>query len=171
MAAGDLQERAQAVVDELVSSGAETGLQVAVVRNGQLVADAVGGTADPGTGRPVAPDTLFFATSTAKGVASTVAHVLAECGVLDYDLRLAEVWPEFAGHGKGRVTLRHVLCHTAGVPGLPLDTTAADLCDWDRMCTLLAEARPWWEPGTRYPARTTPTGTTYSPRTSRPRAR
>lgn len=47
------------------------------------------------------------------------------------------------------MTLRHVLTHTAGVPGLPRGTSAADLCDRDRMCALIAEAQPWWEPGTR----------------------
>jgi CubicO group peptidase (beta-lactamase class C family) len=65
-------------------------------------------------------------------------------------MRVAEVWPEFAAHGKDRVTLRHVLMHTAGVPGLPPRTSAADLCDWDRMCTVVADATPWWEPGTRF---------------------
>jgi len=36
------------------------------------------------------------------------------------------------------------------VPGLPADTTAEDLCDWDHMCAVLAGAEPWWEPGTRF---------------------
>jgi CubicO group peptidase (beta-lactamase class C family) len=148
--AGDLQRCVEAVAGELISSGAETGLQVAVARNGRLVADVAAGLADPATGRPVTPGTLFYAASAAKGVASTVAHVLAERGLVSYDLRLAEVWPEFAARGKDRVTLRHVLCHTAGVPGLPLDTTVADLCDWDHMCTVLADAEPWWEPGSRF---------------------
>ena len=150
MVAGDLQRRVQVAVDELVDSGEETGLQVAVIHHGRLVADVTAGVADPRTLRPVTPGTLFYAASTAKGAASTVAHVLAERGVLRYDLRLAEVWPEFAAHGKDQVTLRHVLGHTAGVPGLPPGTTIADLCDWDHMCTVLASAQAWWEPGTRF---------------------
>jgi CubicO group peptidase (beta-lactamase class C family) len=83
-------------------------------------------------------------------VASAVAHVLVERGELAYDLRAAEVWPEFGAHGKGRVTLRHVLLHTAGVPAPPYDTTVEQLCDWDHMCAVLAEAEPWWEPGSRF---------------------
>lgn len=137
-------------MDELVAAGAEVGLQVAVIKDGQVVVDAVSGVADPRTGVPVTRDTLFWAASTAKGVASSVAHVLVEGGELDYDLRAAEVWPEFAAHGKDKVTLRHVLLHTAGVPGLPPDTTVEDLCDWDHTCAVLADAEPWWEPGTRF---------------------
>jgi CubicO group peptidase (beta-lactamase class C family) len=47
------------------------------------------------------------------------------------------------------VTIRQVLNHTAGVPGVPLDTTIEDLCDWDRMCAAAADAELWWEPGTK----------------------
>jgi CubicO group peptidase (beta-lactamase class C family) len=83
-------------------------------------------------------------------VAASVAHVLVERGDLTDDMRVAEVWPEFGAHGKDAVTLRHVLLHTAGVPGLPPDTSVADLCDWDRMCAVIADAQPWWEPGTRF---------------------
>jgi CubicO group peptidase (beta-lactamase class C family) len=118
-AAGDLRDSLADTARAMVESGAETGLQIAVLHRGQLVADVAVGVADPATGRPVTPGTLFFASSAAKGIAATVAHVLAERGMVEYDLRLAEVWPEFAAHGKDRVTLRHVLRHTAGVPGLP----------------------------------------------------
>ena len=121
--------RIEATVRQVVASGAETGVQVSVIKNGRVIVDAVGGAADPATGAAVSGETLFYAASTAKGVASSVAHVLAERGELGYDLRAADVWPEFAAHGKDAVTLRHVLLHTAGVPGLPADTTVADLCD------------------------------------------
>lgn len=146
----DLQTALQAAAGELVATGTETGLQIAVRRDGRLVADVVAGLADPRGGIPVGPGTLFFAASAVKGVAAALAHVLAERGEVGYDLRVAEVWPEFAAHGKERTTLRHILMHTAGLPGLPPETAISDLCDWDRMCARLAAAEPWWEPGTKF---------------------
>jgi len=103
------------------ADGDEVGLQAVVMKDGALVADAQSGVADPVTGAPVSAGTLFFAGSTAKGVLSSLVHALVAAGRLDYDLHLAEVWPEFAAHGKGNVTVRHVLMHQAGVPGLPPD--------------------------------------------------
>ena len=58
---GKLQRRVQARIDELVASGDEIGLQVAVTVEGRMVAVAV--VADQRTGEPVTPSTLFFATS------------------------------------------------------------------------------------------------------------
>jgi CubicO group peptidase (beta-lactamase class C family) len=139
-----------ALLDELVGSGAEVGLQVAVIQGGRTLVEAARGVADPRTAAPVGPGTLFWAGSTAKGVATSLAHVLVERGELGYDVPVVEVWPEFGAHGKEAVTLRHVLLHTAGVPGLAPETTATDLCDWDRMCAVIADAEPWWEPGTRF---------------------
>ncbi|UBU14863.1 serine hydrolase domain-containing protein [Nonomuraea gerenzanensis] len=144
----EVRQRLQEAADELVRSGAERGLQIAVYRHGEQVADVVAGLADPGTGRPVTSGTPFHAFSAGKGLTATLVHVLAERGALDYDLRIADVWPEFGAHGKGEATLRHAMTHAAGVPGLPPDLTPADLCDWQRMCALIAGARPWWEPGT-----------------------
>jgi CubicO group peptidase (beta-lactamase class C family) len=138
----DVQQQAQTTIDRMVASGTEVDIQVAVVEHGRVVVDAVGGRADAGT--------LFFAASAAKGVAAALAHVLVERGELGYDMRVAEVWPEFGAHGKERTTLRHVLMHTAGVPAPPYGTTVEDLCDWDHMCRALADSVPWWEPGTRF---------------------
>jgi CubicO group peptidase (beta-lactamase class C family) len=145
----DLQKQVQVLIDGLVESGSENGVQVAVYRHGQLVVDAVAGVADPETGRPVTSDTLFYSASTGKGAASTVAHVLVERGVFGYDTPVVEVWPEFGAHGKDSATVRHVLTHSVGVPAVSKDTTVEQLCDWDRMCQMIAAARPWWSPGER----------------------
>ena len=145
----DIQQRVQEAIDGLVQSGAERGLQVAVYRHGELVVDAVAGVADPATGRPVTSDTPFFSYSIGKGVASTVVHVLAERGMLDYDTRIVELWPEFGAHGKETATVRHALSQSVGVPGLPPGLTVDDLCDWDKMCAIVADAEPWWMPGTK----------------------
>ena len=145
----DVQQRVQEAIDRLVESGAERGLQVAVYRHGQQVVDAVAGVADPATGRPVTSDTLFFSFSIGKGVAATVVHVLAERGVLGYDTPIVELWPEFGVHGKETATVRHALSQSVGAPGLPAGLTVEDLTDWDKMCAIVADAEPWWEPGTR----------------------
>jgi CubicO group peptidase (beta-lactamase class C family) len=145
----DVQEQVQRLLDERVASGAEDGVQAAVYRRGELVVDAVAGAADPATGRPVAPETLFYAASTGKGVTATVVHVLAEQGVLDYDTPIAELWPEFGAHGKERATVRDALTHSAGVPGLPADMTFERYRDWAGMCALIADSTPWWTPGER----------------------
>jgi CubicO group peptidase (beta-lactamase class C family) len=145
----DVQQRVQEAIERLVESGAERGLQVAVYRHGEQVVDAVAGVADPTTGRPVTSDTPFFSYSIGKGVASTVVHVLAERGALDYDMRIVELWPEFGAHGKEIATVRHALSQSLGVPGLPPEVTVEDLCDWEKMCAIIAAAEPWWKPGTR----------------------
>jgi CubicO group peptidase (beta-lactamase class C family) len=97
----------------------------------------------------VTPDTPFYNFSVGKGAASTIVHVLAERGLFGYDTPVVELWPEFGAHGKQSVTVRHVLNHTAGVPGIPLDTTIEDLCAWDKMCAAIADEELWWEPGTK----------------------
>ncbi len=145
----DIQHQVQDAIDELVESGAERGLQVAVYRHGEPVVDAVAGVADPATGRPVTSDTPFFSYSIGKGVAATVVHALAERGAISYDTPIAELWPEFGAHGKDKATVRHALSQSVGVPGLPPGLTVDDLCDWEKMCAIIADAEPWWEPGTK----------------------
>ncbi|MTE22512.1 serine hydrolase [Streptomyces sp. TRM43335] len=145
----DIQKLVQEALDGLVESGAELGLQAAVYVDGEPVVDAVAGVADPEDGRRVESGTPFYSASTAKGVAATVVHVLVERGLFGYDTPIADLWPEFAAHGKTAVTVRHALTHTAGVPGMPADVTPESLTDWDAMCAAVADAEPWWEPGTR----------------------
>ncbi len=146
----NLQAAVQRQIDSLVFAGREIGVQVAAYADGQLIVNAVSGLADESTGARVTPDTPFFSFSTGKGLTSTVVHVLAERGLIDYDLRIADVWPEFGRHEKQHATLRDALTHSAGVPTLPSFTTAEDFLDWDRMCRTIAGSTPSWQPGSRH---------------------
>ncbi|SIM64386.1 serine hydrolase domain-containing protein [Micromonospora cremea] len=134
-------------IDELIAAGREGGVQVAAYLDGEAILEVHAGAADRTTGRPLTADTPVWSVSTGKALTATVVHVLAEHGELDYDLRIVEVWPEFARHGKEGVTLRHALTHTAGVPALPADVTPEDFTDWDRMCAMVADAEPIAPPG------------------------
>jgi hypothetical protein len=93
------------------------------------------------------PDTVFFAASAAKAATVVHVHVLAERVALDYDTGIAELWPEFAAHGKDRATVRHALTHSAGVPVLPKDLPTETFTDWDAMCAAIAGLEPQWAPG------------------------
>lgn len=142
-----LQQKVQGVLDELVDTGAETGLQIAVIHQSARVVDAVAGVADSRTGRKVAPETPFFSFSAGKVMTSLIAHLLVRKGAVGYDTPLADVWPEFGAHGKETATLRHVLTHSVGVPAMPGDIGPADLTDWSRVCAAIADAEPRWRPG------------------------
>ncbi len=143
-----LQQQVQSVLDELVDTGAETGLQVAVYHHGALVVDAVAGVADGMTGRRMTPQTPIFSFSAGKVMTSLIAHLLVRTSVVGYETPVVDLWPEFGAHGKATATLRHVLTHSVGVPAMPRDIGPADLADWSRVCTALADAEPRWRPGT-----------------------
>lgn len=145
----DVQDTVAAIAAELIESGAERGLQVAAYVDQRPVVDVAAGVADPATGRPVRPDTLFYNWSIGKGATATLVHRLVDGGRLAYDTPVAEVWPEVARHGKQAITVRQVLDHSAGVPGMPSDATIGSVCSWPAMVAALEDAEPWWEAGTK----------------------
>jgi CubicO group peptidase (beta-lactamase class C family) len=74
--------------------------------------------------------------------------MLAERGALDIERPVAHYIPEYDCHGKGEITIAHVLAHRAGVPNLP--KTAFDLeraGDRDFLVRTLCETRPFAKPG------------------------
>ncbi len=125
------------------------GASVAVYYRGRLVVDLWGGVRSL-NGDPWTRDTLAMCFSTTKGVTATCAHVLADRGELDYDERVATYWPEFAQNGKGEITVRQVLSHSAGLHrfGTIIDH-GSRILDWEHMTDALARAKPAYEPGTQ----------------------
>jgi CubicO group peptidase (beta-lactamase class C family) len=120
MVDGRANERMRGVLADLVSSGAELGLQLAAYRDGELVVDTWAGVADRASGQPVDGQTLFTVFSTSKGIAATCAHMLAERGQLDYAAPIARYWPEFGQSGKAGATVADALTHRVGLPGVPV---------------------------------------------------
>lgn len=89
------------------------------------------------------PDALFNVFSATKAVTAMLVHLLDDRGQLHLDDAVAEYIPEFARHGKGRVTLRHVLTHRAGLPALPQDDVDLDLLtDTARIVSILCDVKP-----------------------------
>jgi len=123
------------------------GAAVCVYHRGEKVVDVWGGTRDA-EGSPWQADTVAVCFSTTKGVASTLLHVLADRGLVDYDTPVAHYWPEFAQNGKESITVRHVMCHEAGLYAIAdMVDHAREMLDWDTMVEKLAAATPRHAPG------------------------
>ncbi len=151
-------------VDGLVESGFE-GVREAFARNftdhgdvgagfslyveGHKVVDVWGGT-DPRNGRAYTRDTLQLVFSTTKGATALCANVLAQRGQLDVDAPVASYWPEFAQGGKGRVPVRWLLCHKAGLPTIDEHLSYEEALAWDPVIRALETQAPLWEPGAQH---------------------
>lgn len=89
------------------------GAQVSIRRHGDEVLSWTGG--DAGNGSPMAEDTLCRVYCTIKPITAVAVARQVEAGTLELDEPLVERLPGVAALADGRVTLRHVLTHTAGV--------------------------------------------------------
>ena len=128
----------------------EVGAGVCVMVGGQVVVDLVGGWSDEARSTPWQPDTMVNVYSVGKAVVALLALQLVDAGRIGLDQPIADVWPEFGAAGKQSTTIRHPLCHRAGVPAIRQPRTNDDLWDWQAMTTALAATEPWWEPGTQH---------------------
>jgi CubicO group peptidase (beta-lactamase class C family) len=150
---GHCDSRFHGVRDEFRANFAErgeVGAGVCVVVDGATVVDLAGGWSDEAERRPWRTDTLVNYYSVGKAFVALLALRLVDAGLVALDEPLVAVWPEFAVAGKEAATLRHALCHRAGVPAIRQPLTNDDLWRWDTMAAALAATEPWWLPGTRH---------------------
>ena len=102
-------------------SGAFPGGQLVVRRTGKLVLnDAVGiargfRPSEPIPPVQVQPQTPFPVLSAGKPLAAVAIAMLEDRGALDVDVPIAQIFPEFARHGKARITTLDVLTHRSGM--------------------------------------------------------
>ena len=101
-----LNAKVQALLERLIATGEEIGIQAAATLDDERIVDAWAGIAYESTGRRVDGETLFTSWSTTKGFVATCLHILADRGVVEYDAPMARHWPEFAAHGKDKATVR-----------------------------------------------------------------
>ena len=130
------------------SALAAGGGALCVYLDGRPVLDVWAGHRDPARRLPWERDTMAMSWSTTKGVTSTVLHMLADRGQLDYDAPIRSYWPEFAANGKQAVTVGQFMAMEAGLYDVRhLIGDPHDLLDHDTMARALACAAPRHVPG------------------------
>ena len=137
----DLQTpRLYACLAEWMASGHQLGAQVHVWRGGETLADFAIGEARPGV--PMRTDTHLLWLSASKPLAAVALAQLREQQKLDFDDPVARHVPEFAAEGKGEITLKQILTHTAGLRFIEVGWPEAS---WNQIIDTLCAAKP--EPG------------------------
>jgi len=129
--------------------GLEVGASFAVSLNGKLVVDIWGGFSDSTKTKPWEKDTIVNVFSTTKVMTALCIHLLVDKGLIDVEAPVAKYWPEFAHANKEKILVKHLMSHSAGLPGFDEKIPVEALYDWDRIIGLLASQKPWWKPGTK----------------------
>lgn len=126
----------------------DLGASCAVIAGDEMVVDLWGGHRDVARTLPWEHDTIVNVWSISKMMAALCVLRLYDQGALDLDDPIAAHWPEFAVNGKDAVLVRHVLGHTAGLPGFDEPITEEEMYDSEWCAARLAGQAPWWPPGT-----------------------
>jgi CubicO group peptidase (beta-lactamase class C family) len=130
----------------------QIGAAFSVYHRGRQVIDLWGGVADLETGRPWQRNTRIVVFSVTKGLVAMAMCLLADRGRLDWDCPVAEAWPAFGEHGKGRITIRTLLNHRAGLACLDTPLRLSDCAAparADKVRRALETQRPNWSPDER----------------------
>ena len=143
-------------VERLYRSGVHPAIQLCIRRRGKVLLDrSIGhacgnGPADPPDAEKVlaTTETPFNIYSASKAVTAMVVHLLDQRHEIHLDDTVSYYIPEYAKHGKERITIRQVLTHRAGVPNIPREAIDLDrLNDPAWVLGFLCEAVPLWRPG------------------------
>ena len=145
-------ERVDAIwtaVEDLYRSGVHPAMTMVLRRHGKIVLKrgigCLSGTApgEKGPRIPIHPDAPISLFSASKAITALLAHKLVELGKLRLEDRVADHIPKFAAQGKGKVTVRQLLAHRAGIPLLPVkDPSPELLLHWDAIVDMLCGAAP-----------------------------
>lgn len=132
-------------LDALHATGLYPAIQLCVRHRGEIVLHRTLGRYRPidapGTWRDADDSTRFMIFSLSKSVTAICLHILFERGAAHIDDLVCWHIPEFVGHGKEHMTLRHLLTHTAGIPMLNWRIDDALILDWERIIRQLCQAR------------------------------
>lgn len=123
----DFSETLEAI-DRWVADGTVRGASAAVWHRGAIVSTRVAGLAEEDS--PVRDDTLFALASVSKPITATAVMKAIDDGDLSLDTPVAAILPEFGEVDdplgddvvpqlealRERITIRHLLCHTSGLP-------------------------------------------------------
>jgi CubicO group peptidase (beta-lactamase class C family) len=120
------------------------GCQLFVLKGGEVFLDVAYGMARDDM--EMAENTIMLWLSASKPVTAIAIARLYEQGKINIDAFVASYIPDFAANGKDKITVRHLLTHTAGLRGA--DNVSEEL-PWGEIIKNISQTKiePNWIPG------------------------
>jgi CubicO group peptidase (beta-lactamase class C family) len=103
---------------------AEENTQLCVYYQGEKVVDLW---ASAGNDSKFSPDSLVNIFSSGKSLEAIAIASLVARGLLDYDAKIADYWPEFGANGKGQLTVADLMRHEGGMAAFDTSLAPEDL--------------------------------------------
>lgn len=130
-----------------ILSGEALGAACTILHNNEVVVDLHGGWRDAARKQAWDADDITLAYSLTKGLTGMAAAVAVSHGLFAYEDKVADIWPEFAAHGKGEVSVGEVLSEQAGLAAIDYKLSLANFHDEAAICAAIAAQKPNWTPG------------------------
>lgn len=142
--------RAIAFIEAELAKGTIPGAALVATRKGRKFVEHFTGTYRDASGedKPFHPGVASPLFSFSKGIAATVAMMVKQDGLIDFNVPVSTYIPEYKGGGKDETTLRHLVTHSAGIPGVThgaVDTPEA----WNAYLEKLCAAQVEWPVGSK----------------------
>ncbi|MBV1862753.1 MAG: beta-lactamase family protein [Nannocystaceae bacterium] len=141
-----LSKRVQAMVDDEAIVGGE----LLVIKNRRLILQTAYGWKDREASEKLETDAVYCVRSMTKPLTGTAIQILIDEGRLRLDTPVHEVLPAFDGPQTRKITVEHLLTHTAG---FPLSTITKPLDTYPDLAAVASEAAATpllFEPGARF---------------------
>lgn len=133
--------RLEAVFRDILAETTSGGASLALWLQEERILSLHGGETSPGVAWNDSTPCLIWSAS--KGVAAAVSlHALQEKGI-PLATRVADLWPDFAASGKGRISLAELLSHRAGLAAI--DRKGLSITDHAGVAEALAAQPPNWD--------------------------
>lgn len=117
-------ESVKQLYEHNMRSLAENNTQLCVYYGDQKVVDLWASVTDEAD---FSPDSLINVFSSGKSLEAVAIASLYGKGLINYDARIADYWPEFAAHGKGELTVAELMRHEAGLATFSISIDPQDL--------------------------------------------
>ena len=141
-------------VEDLYRSGVFPGISFCMRRKGAKVLNRAIGHShgngpsnnkmDPSGAEKIlmSPDTPLCQYSASKAVTAMLIHLLVERGVISLSDPVMKYIPEFAVHGKHKITILNIISHHGGIPRPPRNVDPEILYDNESLVQMICNLKP-----------------------------